>query len=64
MEETKFGLSGFYKPTPTKWRKVGDVLLAGSVVISTQFPEDPKMILISSIAGVVGKFITNLFHKD
>lgn len=61
--ETKFSLGGFYKPTPTKWRKVGDVLLAGSVVISTQFPDNPKMILISSIAGVVGKFITNLFHN-
>lgn len=60
--ETKFSLGGFYKPTPTKWRKVGDVLLAGSVVISTQFPDNPKMIFISSIAGVVGKFITNLFH--
>jgi hypothetical protein len=61
--ETKFSLGGFYKPTPTKWRKVGDVLLAGSVVISTQFPDNPKMILVSSIAGVVGKFITNLFHN-
>jgi hypothetical protein len=61
--ETKFSIGGFYKPTPTKWRKVGDVLLAGSVVISTQFPDNPKMILVSSIAGVVGKFITNLFHN-
>jgi hypothetical protein len=61
--ETKFSLGGFYKPTPTKWRKVGDVLLAGSVVISTQFPDNPKMILVSSIAGVVGKFITNMFHN-
>ena len=61
--ETKFSLGGFYKPTPTKWRKVGDVLLAGSVVISTQFPDNPKMILISSVAGVVGKFITNMFHN-
>ena len=62
--KTKFGISGFYKPTPTKWRKVGDVLLAGSVVISTQFPEDPKMFLISSIADFVDKFITNFFHKE
>jgi hypothetical protein len=61
--ETKFSIGGFYKPTPTKWRKVGDVLLAGSVVISTQFPDNPKMILVSSIAGVVGKFITNMFHN-
>jgi hypothetical protein len=61
--ETKFSIGGYYKPTPTKWRKVGDVLLASSVVLSTQFPENPKMILISSIAGVLGKFITNCFHN-
>lgn len=61
--ETKFSIGGFYKPTPTKWRKVGDVLLAGSVVISTQFPDNPKAILISSAIGVIGKFITNMFHN-
>ena len=63
MATTKFGLSGFYKPTPTKFRKIGDALLIASALISTQFPADPKAIFISSITGIAGKFLTNLFHN-
>lgn len=62
MATTKFGLKSFYKPTPTKLRKIGDALLIASVLVSTQFPADPKAILISSITGIAGKFLTNLFH--
>jgi hypothetical protein len=62
MATTKFGLKSYYKPTPTKLRKIGDALLVASVLVSTQYPDNPKAILISSITGIVGKFLTNLFQ--
>ena len=60
--KTKFSVSGYYKPTPTKFRKIGDALLIASTLISSQYPENPKIMLISQISGLIGKFITNFFH--
>jgi hypothetical protein len=59
---TKFSPKGYYKPTPAKFRKVGDALLVGSAIVSTQFGDNPKVMLITQIAGIVGKFLTNFFH--
>ena len=62
MTRTRFGLSGFYKPTPAKFRKVGDGLLVASTLVSAQYSDNPKVMLISQIIGLIAKFISNLAH--
>lgn len=51
------------KPTPTKYRKLGDALLSVSTMI-TGFAiyEDYKWLaFIALLCGSVGKFLTNFF---
>ena len=62
MTKTKLGVSGFYKPTPAKFRKVGDALLVGSTIVSAQYTDNPKVMLISQLVGLIGKLLTNLAH--
>lgn len=70
-------MSNYWKPTPKKWRRIGDSLLASATVLSIgglwQFdnlkdiftPIELKAMIISSILlGVVGKFLTNFFKED
>ena len=67
----------YWKPTPKKWRKLGDSLLAVATVIAIggiwQYdslkeiftPMELKVMIVSSIIfGVVGKFLTNFFKED
>lgn len=67
----------YWKPTPKKWRRVGDSLLAVASVLAIgglwQFDnlrdvfttnEIRSMIIISIILGVVGKFLTNFFKEE
>jgi hypothetical protein len=67
----------YWKPTPKKWRRLGDSLLAVATIIAVggiwQYdslkeiftPQELKIMIISSIAfGVVGKFLTNFFKED
>jgi hypothetical protein len=67
----------YWKPTPKKWRRLGDSLLAVATIIAVggiwQYdslkeiftPEEIKtMITTSIIFGVVGKFLTNFFKED
>jgi hypothetical protein len=60
--KTQFGAKGFYKPTPAKFRKIGDALLVGSTIVSAQYTDSPKVMLISQLVGLIGKLITNLAH--
>ena len=56
----------YNKPTPAKWRKLGDALLGVSTTI-TGFAiyEDVKWVAITALAlGVIGKFLTNFFDND
>jgi len=70
-------MKNYWKPTPKKWRRIGDSLLAVATVIAMggiwQFdnlkdlftPVELKGMIIASIAlGVVGKFLTNFFKVD
>jgi hypothetical protein len=70
-------IKNYYKPTPAKWRKFGDALLAVSVAITTGgllafdtlslifSPHELKVIIGCAFAfGVIGKFLTNLFKID
>ena len=67
----------YWKPTPKKWRRLGDSLLAVATVIAIggiwQYdslkeiftPGELKVMIITSIVfGVVGKFLTNFFKSD
>jgi len=67
-------MKNYWAPTPKKWRKIGDALLASSTVASIggmwQFEHlreiftvgQIKWLIISPIIlGVIGKFLTNLF---
>ena len=66
-EKTQIGLplgKSYFKPTPKFWRNVGDGLLLVSTIItivgaSVAFP--PAVIIVGSVVGVVGKYITNCF---
>ena len=67
----------YWKPTPKKWRRIGDSLLAVASVLAIgglwQFdnlkeiftPQEIKVMIVSSILlGVIGKFLTNFFKED
>jgi len=57
--------SRFYQPTPIKWRKLGDALLAVSTAITGYaMYEDIKWIALTALlTGVIGKFLTNFFTE-
>jgi hypothetical protein len=59
-------LKNYYKPTPAKWRKLGDALLGVSTLITTfaVYENVHWVALTALIIGVVGKFLTNFFTKD
>jgi len=70
-------MKNYWKPTPKRWRKLGDSLLAVATIIAVggiwQFDSlkelfttgELKIMIISSIVlGVIGKFLTNFFKED
>ena len=66
---TTLKLENWHKPTPAKWRNIGDALLALSVVIASAvvlipIPDNVKVIIMaaSTFVGGVGKFITKLAY--
>ena len=67
----------YWKPTPKKWRKFGDTLLAVSSVLAIggiwQFDNlkdifttfEIKAMIVASISlGAIGKFLTNFFKEE
>lgn len=58
-------MTNYYKPTPAKWRKLGDALLGVSSTITgySIYSDMPEVALISLITGVIGKFLTNFFSE-
>jgi uncharacterized protein (DUF2062 family) len=77
MTKFKKITSSYWKPTPKKWRRIGDSLLAVASVLAIgglwQFdnlkdiftPFEIKAMIVSSIVlGVVGKFLTNFFKEE
>lgn len=70
-------MKNYYKPTPKKWRKIGDAILAvgtavtaGGLIAFDQLKEiytDKELKIIIGIAfalGVIGKFLTNFFKEE
>ena len=77
MTRLKKMTNRYWKPTPKKWRRIGDSLLAVASVLAIgglwQFDnlkdiftstEIKAMIVISIAFGVIGKFLTNFFKED
>lgn len=67
----------YWKPTPKKWRKIGDTFLAVSSVLAIggiwQFDNlkdiftafEIKAMIVASISlGAIGKFLTNFFKEE
>lgn len=55
----------YWKPTPKKWRKIGDSLLAISTIGVPAVLMNHQWIGISLfVVGVIGKFLTNLFAEN
>jgi len=72
-----FNIKNYWKPTPKKWRKIGDaILLVGMTItggVLMQFElmkeiyttKEIKIIMSSAmVLGLLGKFLTNFFKKD
>lgn len=64
-------MNNYYKPTPKKWRKIGDAILFGTATLSTLMmgaPFSDKTISITvwslGVIGVIGKVITNFFKDE
>lgn len=59
-------LKNYWAPTPKKWRKIGDAILAAATFVSSYAvaEENKTLALCAIIAGAVGKFITNIFTDE
>lgn len=55
----------YYQPTPAKWRKLGDALLAFSTTVaSTAIVAEYKWVALAAcLIGASGKFLTNFFSE-
>ena len=73
----KISIKSYWAPTPKKWRKIGDAILAvGTFVTAGALLEYDKMkeiftpqevkaiIAVAFVLGVVGKFLTNFFTTE
>ena len=62
----KFDIGGYYKPTPSGIRKVGDVLQYGAQVVAgaSIVNEKPELGLIVMVIGAIGKVLSNFFVED
>ena len=61
----KIGHKEYYKPTPEKWRKVGDAILAVGTTLTTYavYMNYKELAFASAICTAVGKFLTNFFSE-
>ena len=59
--KVRFGLNQYRRPTPIKWRRIGDGLLLASTLVSTTNIDSPVLATASIVIGTVGKFLTNFF---
>jgi hypothetical protein len=57
-------LKSYFKPTPKRFRILGDSIAAASLFIAGLNLDHPKLMLISGIAGAIGKFVTNFFGDE
>lgn len=60
-EKVKQIASNYYKPTPSKWRKIGDAIQDASIILgcAAAFTTAPWIPVAVVILGRIGKIITN-----
>jgi hypothetical protein len=60
------GFKDYFKPTPKRFRILGDSLASASVFLSTYaiLQEHQRMGIAVLITGWLGKFITNFFTDE
>lgn len=58
--------SNYMKPTPKKWRRLGDSLLAMSLFITgtATYNDIDWLVYTSAAIGIIGKFLTNFFAEE
>lgn len=56
----------YAKPTPKRWRQLGDALLSvGTTITGFAIYEEQKWLAITALlVTVFGKFLTNFFKDD
>lgn len=61
----------YYKPTPVKWRKIGDAILFFATGVSTMvmsLPLEDKaqkwLVFSCGVIGLLGKVLTNFFTDE
>lgn len=59
-------MKNYWKPTPKRWRKLGDAMLAVSAYAQAQqmFTGQDKLLTALAIVGLIGKFLSNFFTED
>jgi hypothetical protein len=70
-------IKNYYKPTPAKWRKIGDsILVIGTIISTTCLVEYEKakeligdvdlkcFLLVSIVCTTLGKVITNFTKEE
>ena len=62
----KFGISGYWKPTPKKIRKIADSISAAALAVSSySFAQNYKEVAFVILAfAFIGKFASNLFSDE
>jgi len=66
MTKNQMSVKNYSLPTPKKWRRIGDSLLAVSAMVTgTAIYNDYEWVAFTAlIVGVVGKFLTNFFKEE
>jgi hypothetical protein len=62
--KTRFGLNQYRRPTPAKFRKLGDALLIASTTLGAVEIHNPTVATGIIVIGTIGKFLTNFFSAD
>ena len=62
----EFKINGYYKPTPEKIRKVGDIMQYGAQIAAgaSIVNQKPEIGLIVMIIGSIGKILSNFFVES
>jgi len=61
---TRVKLKNYFKPTPKRFRVLGDSIAAASLFVAGLNLDHPKLMLLCGVLGAVGKFVTNFFAEE
>jgi hypothetical protein len=63
---SKFTWKGYWQPTPTRLRKLGDALLGifSIASVSSTITDHKNLAIVSLIIGILGKVLSNFFAEE